>query len=401
MRNFGLFVFFVYFSLNKANPSALFYSFVVTDFCISDVACFVVTPLFFSSQRMMEFCGDGMATSLNTAAAIVLGCTVMPDGSPSDWLKDRLSATMHLVHFFQRKLLAARPTPNTANAAPVDFTLHVVCTGGAVRSAVSEASCMRQWLASQLQQQRSETTEEGGLMDLSFSPIAQPPSDGSYVCVSEHDGGPPRRPLSCDVHSLRWTSSSVTPSKESSARAFVSCFTIHIVEEASATDTVENMRYSVQYLIERGLLCVADRNSNPDARKSCVRELWLVTSDFHLVRGATLLRNTLLPFPTTYMLQNEKVLPSGEGDEPSIAQALARRGPDLQDDASSFLVQCLGAPTPTLQGDRLLARREREQMLLPQDIKLQAATSLVTSQRSRSPTARCDPVAPLVLMQAN
>jgi hypothetical protein len=61
---------------------------------------------------------------------IVLGCSVNPDNSPSDWLRARLEAV--------RDAAAAL----TSSQRP----FAVIVSGGAVRSAISEASCMQSWL---------------------------------------------------------------------------------------------------------------------------------------------------------------------------------------------------------------------------------------------------------------
>lgn len=95
--------------------------------------------------------------------------------------------------------------------------------------------------------------------------------------------------------------------------------------EEQATDTLENVHYSLLLLLRPGA-CPA------------LRRLIFVTSDFHLARGAALLRGELAFHGAEWLGVTE-----------------------------------VGAPTPDLTGEQLLARRERERRLLANDLQRQRA----------------------------
>lgn len=303
-------------------------------------------------------------TTPTVVSVIVLGCTVMPDGSPSDWLTDRLLTTLQLVTHHQD---AASGVSLVAEApARGHLVMEIICSGAAVRSAVTEASCMNAWLTKELTRAeppfRLSRTEAHA-----FTPVhrASSPSSQPYV--------------------LEWKSAWATHEHRVS---------VSIVEESQATDTGENLMYSLRYWKQKGnerpvLLGDDGREESAQSPQPPVTlSLWLITSDFHLVRGATLCRNELSfsfgeQCSTHFVLENDTVflgsgllLASGEGD-PSLIAAL-KRGAEQQGwqstaaaGATNVLVHCLAAPTATLQGDHRVARIAREIMLLPQDVERQ------------------------------
>jgi uncharacterized SAM-binding protein YcdF (DUF218 family) len=187
-------------------------------------------------------------------AMIILGCSVQPDGQPSDWLRDRLEAALqhYCSHIFP--LLPRR------NANPQEPMLGVVLSGGLVSSqTVSEADCMLRWL---------EAKSAGVLA----------PEDASFLLQ-------------------------------------------HCVLEQQALNTPDNLFFGCQLLA----------TISPRWAK-CV----LVTSDFHVQRGRQLLEGELA-------VQSLSV---GE-------------------------IVVVGAPTPTLVGAALEARRARELSLIPKNLACQ------------------------------
>jgi hypothetical protein len=310
---------------------------------------FTKTKVYFQTATQMSY-------PTSVVSVIVLGCTVMPDGSPSDWLTDRLLAALQLVTFHQR--FPSTTTTTIVDAPPSRVVLEIICSGAAVRSAITEASCMHSWLKTELC--RVEGLFRGGRTAAdAFTPT------GKGESLSEDESS----------HMYEWVGG--TGSRVD----------VCIVEESQAMDTAENLMYSLQYLNHFPSQVTNEETSSSTLQSRSKRSsLWLITSDFHLVRGATLCRNEIayaLNAPSHFVLENKRVHSVKDNSEnafldPGLLAALQRGAASfdlmdvvLCDKHGGVVVHCLAAPTASLSGEHLAARRAREMMLLPHDIARQ------------------------------
>ena len=78
---------------------------------------------------------DGLTSDEKLLVIVVLGCTVNPDGTMSDWLAARVDAAASLYHSLSK-----------SNEKSVSTDILLIVSGGAVRSPYSEASVMRRYL---------------------------------------------------------------------------------------------------------------------------------------------------------------------------------------------------------------------------------------------------------------
>jgi hypothetical protein len=350
--------------MSEAVLYVLFFDRVITGsrFVLFVLLCLLLDP--FTKTKVYFQTATQMSYPTSVVSVIVLGCTVMPDGSPSDWLTDRLLAALQLVTFHQR--FPSTTTTTIVDAPPSRVVLEIICSGAAVRSAITEASCMHSWLKTELC--RVEGLFRGGRTAAdAFTPTGRGESH-----MYEWVGGTGSRVDVC------------------------------IVEESQAIDTAENLMYSLQYLNHSPSQVTNEETSSSTLQSRSKRSaLWLITSDFHLVRGATLCRNEIayaLNAPSHFVLENNRVLSVRDNSEnafldPGLLAALQRGAAsfDLMDVAScdkhgGVVVHCLAAPTPSLSGEHLAARRAREVMLLPHDI----ARQRVRQGNTVTCTALCD-----------
>eukprot|EP00331_Platyophrya_macrostoma_P023856 CAMPEP_0176441870 /NCGR_PEP_ID=MMETSP0127-20121128/21468_1 /TAXON_ID=938130 /ORGANISM="Platyophrya macrostoma, Strain WH" /LENGTH=227 /DNA_ID=CAMNT_0017826757 /DNA_START=36 /DNA_END=716 /DNA_ORIENTATION=+ len=181
---------------------------------------------------------------------VVLGCTVLPDGSPSDWLTDRLEAAITVV-----TSIVSSIRPNSTDPIVINMFL----TGGAVKSEITEASCMRHWLMTRLSSEHSfEVTK-----------LTDAENCLQHLCV----------PVKIIFH-----------------------------EEAAAQDTLDNMVFTLRLIFvneECSKHCFGNMVftlrlifGNEECSKHCFSSTFdskiiLITSDFHLGRSLKLLSQEL------------------------------------------------------------------------------------------------------------
>eukprot|EP00331_Platyophrya_macrostoma_P021458 CAMPEP_0176448474 /NCGR_PEP_ID=MMETSP0127-20121128/25803_1 /TAXON_ID=938130 /ORGANISM="Platyophrya macrostoma, Strain WH" /LENGTH=254 /DNA_ID=CAMNT_0017835427 /DNA_START=36 /DNA_END=800 /DNA_ORIENTATION=+ len=236
---------------------------------------------------------------------VVLGCTVLPDGSPSDWLTDRLEAAITVV-----TSIVSSIRPNSTDPIVINMFL----TGGAVKSEITEASCMRHWLMTRLSSEHSfEVTK-----------LTDAENCLQHLCV----------PVKIIFH-----------------------------EEAAAQDTLDNMVFTLRLIF-----------GNEECSKHCFSSTFdskiiLITSDFHLGRSLKLLSQELTHQLNTTEVGKSVVITAvnlSDITADTLKHTLAQYS-----ESTVPMILGIGSPTPTLFGDALVARQKRELMLTTKDTKRQ------------------------------